>query len=239
MTRERPTALLLDLDGVLRRFDPAVGADVEQRYGLPKGALLDTALRWPLLQPAITGRITHAQWLEAIAVELAGVADGAAGAEAGGAAGDGVAGAGVGGTAGAGVGGVAGDLEAARKAVAEWAAHRGSVDQDVLAFVREVRAAGRKVGLATNSTDALDADLVGLGLTGEFDAVINSSAVGAHKPTKEYFAQACLAVGAPPAQVLFVDDEDRQVRGARVAGLSAYRWNGLQDLRYLRAALAL
>lgn len=234
MTRERPTALLLDLDGVLRRFDPAVGADVERRYGLPKGALLDTALRWPLLQPAITGRITHAQWLEAIAVELAGVPDGAASADA-----DGAAGAGVGGTAGAGVGGVAGDLEAARKAVAEWAAHRGSVDQDVLAFVREVRAAGRKVGLATNSTDALDADLVGLGLTGEFDAVINSSAVGAHKPTKEYFAQACLAVGTPPAQVLFVDDEDRQVRGARVAGLSAYRWNGLQDLGYLRAALAL
>ena len=40
------------------------------------------------------------------------------------------------------------------------------------------------------------------GVEREFDAVINSSAVGAHKPTKEYFAQACLAVGAPPAQVL-------------------------------------
>lgn len=211
MTRERPTALLLDLDGVLRQFDPAVGADVERRYGLAEGALLDTALRWPLLKPAITGRITHAQWLESVAVELAGSGDPEGG----------------------------GDPEAARKAVMEWAAHRGEVDRDVLAFVREVRAARRSVGLATNSTDALDADLAGLGLTGEFDAVINSAAIGVHKPTREYFEQACLAVGTPPAQVLFVDDEDRSVGGARAAGLSAYRWNGPDDLRYLRAALRL
>lgn len=208
MTRERPTALLIDLDGVLRHFDPAVGADIERRYGLAPGAILATALRWPLLQPALTGRISHAQWLDAVADELAGA-------------------------------GVAGDPEAARKAVAEWAAHRGAVDPEVLGFVREARAAGRRVGLATNSTDALDADLAGLGLPGEFDVVVNSAVVGVHKPAKEYFEQACLAVGAPPAKVLFVDDEDRSVRGARVAGLSAYRWNGPDDLRYLRAALAL
>jgi putative hydrolase of the HAD superfamily len=39
--------------------------------------------------------------------------------------------------------------------------------------------------------------------------------------------------------VLFVDDSDRCVRGARVAGLSAYRWNGPDDLPYLRSALGL
>lgn len=217
MTRERPTALLVDLDGVLRHFDPAIGADIERRYGLPEGVLVGTALRWPLLRPAVTGRITHEQWLDAVADELAGV--GAAG--------------------GTGTGAAAGDPEAARKAVAEWAAHRGTVDTDALAFVREVRAAGRRVGLATNSTDALEVDLAGLGLVGEVDVVINSAVVGVPKPAKEYFAQACLAVGTPPAQVLYVDDTDRHVRGARVAGLSAYRWNGPEDLRYLRAALAL
>jgi putative hydrolase of the HAD superfamily len=36
-----------------------------------------------------------------------------------------------------------------------------------------------------------------------------------------------------------VDDDDRVVRGARAAGLSAYRWTGPQHLTYLRKALEL
>jgi putative hydrolase of the HAD superfamily len=38
--------------------------------------------------------------------------------------------------------------------------------------------------------------------------------------------------------VLFVDDDDRMISGARVAGLPAYRWSGPEGLRYVRAALA-
>jgi putative hydrolase of the HAD superfamily len=109
----------------------------------------------------------------------------------------------------------------------------------VLALVREVRAGGIPVGLATNATDALDADLADLGLLDEFDVVVNSSVLGAHKPTKEYFVEACRAVGAAPARTLFVDDDDRSVGGARAAGLSAYRWDGPAGLPYLRAALTM
>jgi putative hydrolase of the HAD superfamily len=69
--------------------------------------------------------------------------------------------------------------------------------------------------------------------------VINSSVIGVHKPTTEFFATACRAVRRAPALCLFVDDTDRHVRGARVAGLSAYRWNGAADLPYIRAAIGL
>ncbi|MFC6017440.1 HAD-IA family hydrolase [Plantactinospora solaniradicis] len=206
MPRERPTALLVDLDGVLRRWDPEVAAGVERRYDLPAGVLLEIAMQWALLRPAVTGQLTHADWMVAVADALAGPGR---------------------------------DRERMQAAVDEWQADRGTVDPDVLAFVREARAAGVRVGLATNATDLLEADLALLGLTEEVDVVVNSSALGVHKPAKEYFQQACLAVGAPPAQVLFVDDEDRSIRGARVAGLSAYRWTGPDDLRYLRAALAI
>jgi putative hydrolase of the HAD superfamily len=206
MARERPTALLVDLDGVLRRWDPEFVAGVERRYDLPPGALIDIAMQWPLLRPAITGEISHADWMLAVVDALAGPD---------------------------------GDRERARSAVDEWQSDRGTVDPDVLGFVREVRAAGVRVGLATNATDLLDADLALLGLTEEVDVVVNSSKLGVPKPAKEYFHQACLAIGAPPAQVLFVDDEDRSIRGARTTGLSAYRWTGPDDLRYLRAALAI
>jgi putative hydrolase of the HAD superfamily len=204
MRRERPTALLVDLDGVLRRWDPEVIAAVERRHRLPPDALLDTAMRWALLQPAVTGQMTHAEWMATVADALA-VATG--------------------------------DPDRARAAVDEWQLYRGAVDEDVLAFIREVRAAGVRVGLATNATDALDADLLRLGLADEVDVVANSSVYGVHKPTREFFAQACAALGLPAERVLFVDDDARSVQGARVAGLSAYRWTGPQDLPYLRAAL--
>ncbi|ROT32715.1 HAD-IA family hydrolase [Micromonospora sp. HM5-17] len=206
MRRERPVALLIDLDGVLRRWDPEAAAAAERRHGLPAGVLRDTAFAWSLLQPAITGQLRHADWMAAVVDAVA---------EA------------------------AGGRENAQAAVDEWQADRGSVDPDVLAFVRQVRSAGVRVGLATNATDLLDADLKLLGLTDEVDVVVNSSTLGVPKPAKEYFQHACVAVGAPPSRVLFVDDEDRAIRGARVAGLSAYRWNGPDDLRYLRAVLAL
>jgi putative hydrolase of the HAD superfamily len=84
-----------------------------------------------------------------------------------------------------------------------------------------------------------DEDLETLGVRNEVDVVVNSSVIGVYKPTREFFAEACGAIGIPAARVLFVDDEDRNVRGARAAGLAAYRWNGPMDVAYLRAALGL
>ncbi|RUL92958.1 HAD-IA family hydrolase [Verrucosispora sp. FIM060022] len=205
MARERATALLVDFDGVLRRWDPAVAAGVEREYGLSTGVLGEIATSWGLLQPVLTGRVSHTDWMSSVADALTPSV---------------------------------GDPDRARAAVEQWQRYRGEVDPQVLAFIREVRAAGIRVGLGTNATDQLDADLTALDLTDELDVVVNSSAIGIHKPAKEYFQAACVALETPPDRVLFVDDEDRAISGARVAGLSAYRWNGPEDLRYLRAALA-
>ncbi|PZG19861.1 haloacid dehalogenase [Micromonospora craterilacus] len=205
MARERATALLVDFDGVLRRWDPAVAAEVEREYGLSSGVLGEIAESWGLLQPVLTGRVSHAEWVSSVADALTPSV---------------------------------GDPTRARAAVEQWQRYRGEVDPEVLAFIREVRAAGIRVGLGTNATDLLDADLAALDLTGELDVVVNSSVIGVHKPAKEYFQAACAALDTPPARVLFVDDEDRAISGARVAGLSAHRWSGPPDLRYLRAALA-
>jgi putative hydrolase of the HAD superfamily len=109
----------------------------------------------------------------------------------------------------------------------------------VLAFVRDVRAAGLPVGLATNATDRLPGDLGSLGLADEFDAVLSSWELKIHKPAPEFFAEACKALGLEPEWVLFVDDDDRAVRGARAARLPAYRWTGPEGIPYLRRALGL
>lgn len=126
---------------------------------------------------------------------------------------------------------------ASRAEVSEWDSYRGRVDEDALGLVRQVRAAGRPVALATNATDDLRDDLALLGLTAEFDAVVSSAEIGIHKPSKEFFAAACKAVEAVPRDCLFVDDNHRNIEGARAAGLSAMRWTGPADIPYVLSAL--
>lgn len=198
MSRGRAAALLIDLDGVLRQWDRAVDAGIEQRYGLPPGALLDTAMAPDRVRPVLLGQVSHAEWMAGVGTAL----------------------------------GVPG-------AVAEWEAYRGEVDPDALSLVRQARAHGIPVALVTNATDRLDADLDALGLTGELDAVLNSSVLGVAKPAPEYFRLACAAVDVPARDCLVVDDAERVVHGARAAGLPAHRWTGPGDLPYLRAVLGL
>jgi putative hydrolase of the HAD superfamily len=201
--RDRAQALLIDLDGVLRRWDPAPMIATEVKYGLKPASFLETAMSWDIYRPAMAGEITDAEWMSLVAQRLPL------------------------------------DEAEATTAVAEWQEYRGEVDPEVLAFVREVRAAGRPVGIATNATDRLRGDLETLGLTAEVDLVISSYELRAHKPAPEFFQQACLQIGRLPKHVLFVDDDDRVVRGARSSNLSAYRWAGPEHLPYLRKVLDL
>jgi putative hydrolase of the HAD superfamily len=201
MQRQPPRALLIDLDGVVRLWDPAPAVAVEAKYALEPGVLLRTAMTWDIYRPAVAGEITDAEWMRLVAMRLPLPADDAA------------------------------------AAVAEWQTHRGYVDDEVLAFVRDVRAAGLPVALATNATDRLRDDLDMLGLTGEFDTIVSSWELKIHKPAPEFFERACAALDLEPHWVLFVDDDDRAIRGARASGLPAFRWSERRQFHYLRAAL--
>ena len=56
----RPSLLLLDLDGVLRRFGPA--APVEDEHDLPRDSLAGAAFAADVLGPALVGKIDAEQW---------------------------------------------------------------------------------------------------------------------------------------------------------------------------------
>ncbi|WP_051427220.1 HAD-IA family hydrolase [Arthrobacter sp. H20] len=64
-------ALVLDLDGVLRIWDPAIMADAERDNNLPAGSLAAVAFGdTKMLQNAITGAITDGQWRGGISDKL-------------------------------------------------------------------------------------------------------------------------------------------------------------------------
>ena len=65
------TALLLDLDGVLRIWDAALTPAVETAYGLPAGALAAAVAAHGGLGRALTGDLDDSAWRRAVADEIA------------------------------------------------------------------------------------------------------------------------------------------------------------------------
>jgi putative hydrolase of the HAD superfamily len=63
-------AVLIDLDGVIRHWDPDKIRELEEQYRLPSGELLRLAFAPPLLHDAVTGRITDEQWRDLVGREL-------------------------------------------------------------------------------------------------------------------------------------------------------------------------
>jgi streptomycin 6-kinase len=58
--------VLLDLDGVIRHFDPDHVRHVERRHGLPPDSLTDAAFEPSLLHLVTTGRIPRSEWTNRI-----------------------------------------------------------------------------------------------------------------------------------------------------------------------------
>lgn len=56
-------AVVFDLDGVLRHFDPALVADIERRHGIEKGSIHAAAFSECLLAEVTTGAITRREWM--------------------------------------------------------------------------------------------------------------------------------------------------------------------------------
>jgi putative hydrolase of the HAD superfamily len=64
------TPLVIDLDGVLRHWNPQHVTDIERRAGLPVGSLFGAAFAEEPLRAAITGQVTDAQWRAGVAAAL-------------------------------------------------------------------------------------------------------------------------------------------------------------------------
>lgn len=92
--------------------------------------------------------------------------------------------------------------------------------------VAGLRRAGYGVHLATNQERGRGTHMHDvLGYRDRFDVSAYSWQVGAAKPDPEFFHRVVRLIGAPAEEVLFVDDNEANVRGARSAGLVAEQWH--------------
>lgn len=189
-------AVLIDLDGVVRQWEPWVPDD-----GSPVTAEVLRAIAFEdaSLDGVVTGAMTHEEWVEHVAVAL----EDRFGPEG-------------------------------RRAAESWSAPIGTVKEDTLALVRELRNIV-PVALISNATSRLESDLTSLALIDDFDLIVNSSRVGAAKPDERIFRHAAEQLGVALDECLFIDDTAGHVEGAAKLGLRTIHFT---DAAALRAALA-
>ncbi|MFF8916903.1 HAD family hydrolase [Streptomyces sp. NPDC015032] len=105
-------------------------------------------------------------------------------------------------------------------AVDVWAQDPGELDKNAVAVLKAVRAQGIPVGIFTNNTGGLEADLARLRFDA-FDTLISSADLGVIKPSPVAYRLAIEAMGVAAGEIFFADDNHTNVIAARHVGLHA------------------
>lgn len=99
------------------------------------------------------------------------------------------------------------------------------VHKGILGAITLLRESGIKCYLASNQQIHRARHMsVRLGYRNIFDAEFYSCYLGYAKPSREYFLHVLDGVSLEPKKVLFLDDNDENINGAREAGLNASRF---------------
>lgn len=108
-----------------------------------------------------------------------------------------------------------------------------------LALVKAARAAGLRTGILTNELELFygAAFLERLEVLRHVDCMVDATHTKILKPDPRAYAMACEAMGLPAAQILFVDDQFRNVAGGQRAGLQVQYFD-LRDPDGMFAAIA-
>ena len=111
-------------------------------------------------------------------------------------------------------------------------------------LISRQRAAGRVVGVLTNDMNAFHGPewKAGISVIAEFDFIVDGSITGYLKPDPHAFRLALDAFGAAaPADVVFVDDQRINLRGAEAVGMPTVYFDptdAIGSLERIEAALA-
>jgi putative hydrolase of the HAD superfamily len=93
--------------------------------------------------------------------------------------------------------------------------------------IRRVKAAGRRVGILSNELELFYGrdTLERLDILKEIDSVVDATHTHILKPDPRAYALGCEALGISPGEIVFVDDQLRNVEGARRAELDAVQFD--------------
>lgn len=101
-----------------------------------------------------------------------------------------------------------------------WFKAEHSINQDLMRDVQQLRASGVRVVMATNQEKyRTHYMLEHMGFAGAFDKIYSSAHLGLKKPATEFFAHVVTDLQVPKNEVLFWDDDERNIAGAAEYGI--------------------
>ncbi|MZF85807.1 HAD family phosphatase [Streptomyces sp. SID5643] len=104
------------------------------------------------------------------------------------------------------------------------------VDERMVTYVRNLRDRTRVALLSNIPADHADAFLTAQAWLRDLDHVAFSSRIRAAKPDPAAFRHCVVALHAAPADFLFVDDREENVRAAQAVGMSGHVFDGQDGL---------
>lgn len=105
------------------------------------------------------------------------------------------------------------------------------LQQEMLALVREVKAAGRRTGLLTNIFAERRTWLHGLFAPGTIDVVADSSELGVRKPDQAIYDRLVELLDVPAERIAFVDDFAENLVPAAAMGMTAVLFESPAQVR--------
>jgi len=104
-----------------------------------------------------------------------------------------------------------------------------SIDQEMLALLGDLRAAGHRVALVSNSFGTGTYD--GVDLAEVADEVVISAEVGIRKPSRRIYAMACERLGVDLEEAVMIDDLQQNLDGAARIGIGGVLHTSAADTR--------
>lgn len=103
-------------------------------------------------------------------------------------------------------------------------------NKPIFGLIRELRKSDYKIGMLSNvSGDWLDR-LFTKEEVGLFDSLALSYDTGVAKPNRRAYEIICERVACDPQEAVFIDDQERYIEGAKLAGLHTILYKNMEQL---------
>jgi epoxide hydrolase-like predicted phosphatase len=107
-----------------------------------------------------------------------------------------------------------------------WREYLGTANTELIEYARRLRPRYRTGILSNSFVGAREREQTAYGFEDLVDVIVYSHECGMSKPDPGIYALACGRLRVEPAQMVFLDDSERCVEGARQAGIHAVLYSG-------------
>ena len=105
-----------------------------------------------------------------------------------------------------------------------WAEYLGKPNEELIAYVQGLRGSCR-LGILSNSfVGAREREQAAYGFEDLVEEIVYSHEAGFSKPDPRIYALICTRLNVPPGEMIFLDDAEMCVAGARDVGIHAIRY---------------